>query len=175
MPIYIYRNCLTFDVCVVLVKMFKARIYWVCYYIYCKCYVCMYELYVITEYLYPLLTILSHFAFVTGCQIVHTTWMLKGKDHRLLKIAHTTWSHLHTRTLVHAWHTGTHIQIITHSQTCTHARTPTHTRTHVLFKPCICRKHNYVLNCVSKVYMLIYFYILFCCVCLYYSQISFLY
>ena len=147
------------------------RIYWVCYYIYCKCYVCMYELYVITEYLYPLLTILSHFAFVTGCQIVHTTWMLKGKDHRLLKIAHTTWSHLHTRTLVHAWHTGTHIQIITHSQTCTHARTPTHNRTHVLFKPCICRKHNYVLNCVSKVYMLIFVYSFLLCVFVLFTNI----
>ena len=96
---------------------------------------------------------LLHFAVFTGCQIVHTNWILKAKALRMLELKHTTRIHIHT-------HLHTHM----HTHTAL-------SRTHVLFKLCVCRQQSSGLNCVPTVYMLISLYVFYCSLCLYIVRI----
>ena len=85
---------------------------------------------------------LLHFAVFTGCQIVHTNWILKAEALRMFELKHTT--RIHIRTHLHT-HMHTHTAL---------------SRTHVLFKLCVCRQQRSGLNCVPTVYMLISLYVL---------------
>ena len=116
----------------------------------------MYVLYVIIEYLYPLLTTCHISLTLLAVKLFIQNGCQKENDSDCWR-----WHLWPGHTYTHKW---------------SHARTLARTHTHVLFKSCICRKHRYDLNCVSKVYMYIffmYFSVLFVCILrIYYFLIS---
>ena len=75
---------------------------------------------------------LSHFAFVTGCQIVQTKWILKAKALRMLELTHMTRIHIRAHRHTHTdKHTQTDKHALTHTLVRTYARphkTHAHTR-----------------------------------------------
>ena len=118
---------------------------------------CMYASVVITEYIYPLLTICYISLSLLAVKLFIQTGS-KGKGPQNVGVK-------------------TYDQD-THTHTPAHAHAHTHTpfsRTHVLFKPCVRRQHSSGLNCVSKVYMLMSLYVFFCSLCLYILHVLFLY
>jgi len=113
----------------------------------------MYASVVITEYIYPLLTICYISLSLLAVKLFIQTGS-KGKGPQNVGVK-------------------TYDQD-THTHTPAHAHAHTHTpfsRTHVLFKLFVCRQQSSVLNCVPTVYMLISLYVFYCSLCLYIVRI----
>ena len=121
----------------------------------------MYVLYVIIEYLYPLLTLRTYFATFRFRYWLSNCFYKMIAKRQMPPIVGDSKNDLHGHTYTHTCtltNVHTHVRTTDRqaAQTNTHARTHARTHTYVLFKPCICRKHSSVLmfcsywNCTAK-------------------------